>query len=298
MRMRPLDLLLAFTVPLVWGLGIVFAKAAIEHFPPILLIAFRFTVTALALVWVVRPPLGLMRQIFAISVVSASIQYCLTFTALKYLDAATAGLLIQLEVPMLVLLGWLLLKDRPSRRKVVGIVVAFAGMALLSGDPKIQGAWGALILMLAGITFWALGQIMVRRLGETRTEAEGEVGGFVMVAWVAVFAAPQLFLASWLVESDQLRLIREADWVVWGAVVYLGLVMTAFGYGIWYRLLGRYPVSQVGPFLLLIPVASTLGGVLFLGETLSVEVLTGGAVIVAGVALILIERRRPVPPPP
>ena len=296
--MRPLDLLLAFTVPLVWGLGIVFAKAAIEHFPPILLIAFRFTVTALALVWAVRPPLGLMRQIFAISVVSASIQYCLTFTALKYLDAATAGLLIQLEVPMLVLLGWLLLKDRPGRRKVVGIVAAFAGMALMSGDPKIQGAWGALMLMLAGITFWALGQIMVRRLGETRTEAEGEVGGFVMVAWVAVFAAPQLFLASWLVESDQLRLIREADWVVWGAVVYLGLVMTAFGYGIWYRLLGRYPVSQVGPFLLLIPVASTLGGVLFLGETLSVEVLTGGAVIVAGVALILIERRRPVPPPP
>lgn len=296
--MRPLDLLLAFTVPIVWGMGIVFAKAAIEHFPPILLIAFRFTVTALALVWFVKPPVELMRRIFAISVVSASIQYCLTFTALKYLDAATAGFLIQLEVPMLVLMGWLLLGDRPGSRKIAGIVVAFAGMALMSGDPKIQGAWGALLLMLAGITFWALGQIMVRRLGETRTEAEGEVGGFVMVAWVAVFATPQLFLASWLVESDQIRLIREADWVVWGAVVYLGLVMTAFGYGIWYRLLGRYPVSKAGPFLLLIPVASTLGGVLFLGETLSLEVLAGGAVIVAGVALILIERRRPVPPPP
>ena len=56
MALRPLDILMGIAVPLVWGLGVVFAKAAIEHFPPILLMALRFTLTALVLVWFVKPP--------------------------------------------------------------------------------------------------------------------------------------------------------------------------------------------------------------------------------------------------
>ena len=49
-RMSPLEILMALTVPLVWGMGFVLAKGAIDLFPPILLMAFRFTVTALLLV--------------------------------------------------------------------------------------------------------------------------------------------------------------------------------------------------------------------------------------------------------
>ncbi len=56
MPLRPQDVLMGLAVPLIWGLGVVFAKAAIEHFPPILLMALRFTLTALILVWFVEPP--------------------------------------------------------------------------------------------------------------------------------------------------------------------------------------------------------------------------------------------------
>ena len=47
---------MGLAVPLIWGLGVVFAKAAIGHFPPVLLMALRFTLTALVLVWFVKPP--------------------------------------------------------------------------------------------------------------------------------------------------------------------------------------------------------------------------------------------------
>ena len=89
--MRIQDILLALLVPLIWGFGIVFAKAALEHFPPILLMAFRFEVTALAMIWFVKPPWRLMGKIFLISLVSAALQYGFTFTGLKYLDASTAA---------------------------------------------------------------------------------------------------------------------------------------------------------------------------------------------------------------
>jgi O-acetylserine/cysteine efflux transporter len=116
----------------------------------------------------------------------------------------------------------------------------------------------------------------------------GEVGGFRLIAWVAVFAAPQLFVASWLVERNQLTAIGSATPIVWYAIVYLGVVMTAVGYGIWYHLLGKHPVKQVMPFLLLLPVATVAGSVLILDEALTPVLLIGGALAIIGVGVIVV----------
>ena len=163
-----------------------------------------------------------------------------------------------------------------------GIALAFGGVLLIAGEPRIQDNVGPVLLVVAGSFTWAISQILVKSLGR--------VGGFTLIAWVAVFAAPQMFLASAVFERDQMRLIREADWVVWGTVLYMGLIMTALGYGLWYRLLGLYPVSYAGPFLLLLPVTSILGSVLLLGESLTLQLAAGGAVVIAGVAVIVFER--------
>jgi O-acetylserine/cysteine efflux transporter len=260
----------------------VFAKVALDFFPPILLIAFRFGVTALALVWFVKPPWHLMGKIMVIALVSVVIQYSFTFTALKHLDASVTVLFIQVEVPILILLGAVFLGERPSWRKLAGIALAFIGVSLIAGDPQLKGAYQPLFLLLVGVTTWAIGQVMIRQLGA--------VGGFTLIAWVAMLSTPQLFVASWVLEDNHWQLIREANWVVWGTVVYLGLVMTALGYGIWYHLLGRYPVNQVAPFLLLLPVTSVIGSVVVLDETLSLPVAMGGAVVIAGVAFIVLEK--------
>ncbi len=72
--------------------------------------------------------------------------------------------------------------------------------------------------------------------------------------------------------------------------MYLGLVMTALGYALWYSLIGRHPVSRIGPFLLLMPVFSVLGGVTLLGESLTLRVAVGGLIVIAGVGVILVRR--------
>ncbi len=281
---------MGIAVALLWGMGVVFAKAAIGHFPPILLMAIRFTLTALALVWFVRPPWRHMGQIFAVALVSAAIQYSLTFSGLVGMDASTAVLVIQLEVPFLVLLGVVLLKEKPGARKWLGIAIAFAGVAVIVGEPRLTGASTAVALVIAGSMTWALGQIMVRRIVG--------VGGFTLIAWVSVFAAPQLFVMSLIFESDHIAHIASADWVVWGTVVYLGLVMTALGYGLWYTLIGRHPVNRVAPFLLLMPVFSVAGGIALLGESLTLQIAGGGAVVLLGVGFILLERASKLTPEP
>ena len=160
MALRAQDIALGITVALVWGMGVVFAKAAIEHFPPILLMALRFTVSAVALVWFVRPPLVQMMRIFWIALVSATMQYGLTFNGLKGLDASTAVLVLQLEVPFLVLLGAVFLKETPSLRKWLGIGFAFLGVGFIAGEPKLGGAWSYLALLISGAFILAIGQTM------------------------------------------------------------------------------------------------------------------------------------------
>jgi len=279
---KPLDILFGISVPLIWGMGFTFAKPVVADFPPILLMALRFTVTALALVWFVPIPVKQLKALFFIALISAAVQYGLTFYGLRMLDASTAVLVVQLEVPFATLLAILFLGERFVLRKAIGMLVAFSGVVMIAGEPRLAGNQLGILLVVAGAFTWAVGQVMVRRVGA--------VGGFTMIAWVAVFAAPQLFVASFLFEDNQLDYIREADWQVWATVLYLGLVMTALGYALWYRLLGLYPVNMVAPFLLLLPVFTIISSIVLLGEQLTPWLVAGGALVITGVAIILVER--------
>ncbi len=263
-------------------MGLVIAKAGMSHFSPILLMALRFTLTAACLIWFFRPPLSLFKNLFWISLVSAAIQYSLTFNGVKGIDASTAGLLVQLEVPFGLIMAWIFLDERVSVKQAFGIIVAFVGAVLIVGEPKLSDNLIYAFMVIGGAFTWSVGQIMIKKLGN--------IGGFMLITGVAIFAAPQLFIASYLFESNQIVQIQTANLHAWAAVIYLGLVMTALGYALWYRLLGLYNVNQVMPFLLLLPVSSVFGGILFLGESLTVKITVGGLMALVGVAFITIQR--------
>tara|TARA_B110000091_G_scaffold10241_1_gene9847 strand:- start:401 stop:1276 length:876 start_codon:yes stop_codon:yes gene_type:complete len=285
--MKPLDTLSAISVAIIWGMGFVIAKAAMEHFSPILLMALRFTLTALCMIWFFRPDPKLFNKLFWIAFVSAAIQYSLTFTGVSGIDASTAALLIQLEVPFAILLAAVLLGDKLTIRQGVGVSLAFCGAILIVGEPKLANNMRYVLMVIGGGFAWSLGQIMIKMMGVS--------GGFSLISSVAVFAAPQLFIASYLLEDNQIDQIITASPAAWAAVVYLSLVMTTLGYAMWYRLLGLYDVNMVMPFLLLLPVASVVGGYLFLDEILTTKIAIGGLLALAGVAIITVRIKQSTP---
>ena len=285
--MKPLDTLSAISVAIIWGMGFVIAKAAMEHFSPILLMALRFTLTALCMIWFFRPDPKLFNKLFWIAFVSAAIQYSLTFTGVSGIDASTAALLIQLEVPFAILLAAVILGDKLTIRQGVGVSLAFCGAILIVGEPKLASNMRYVLMVIGGGFAWSLGQIMIKMMRVS--------GGFSLISSVAVFAAPQLFIASYLLEDNQIDQIITASPAAWAAVVYLGLVMTALGYAMWYRLLGLYDVNMVMPFLLLLPVASVVGGYLFLDEILTTKIAIGGLLALAGVAIITVRIKQSKP---
>lgn len=282
-QLTPKQTLMALTVPLLWGLGFVFAKGAINHFPPILLMAFRFSLTALVLVWFAPLPNGKFIAIFKIAIVAAAIQYSLTFTGVKGLEAGLASIIVQLEVPFLVILGAILLNEKPDSKKWIGIAVSFLGVAIMSQQDELSGSLVSIILVLSGCFAWALGQVMVRKLTD--------ITGMQVTAWIAVFATPQLFLMSAIFEQGQIEAIQTAKPIVWWTVLYLGLIMTCLGYYFWNSLIRQHDVGKVAPFLLLLPVFSVVGGNVFLGETLTLEKFYGGSTILIGIAIITLNKR-------
>ena len=281
--MKFIHILMAIAVPLIWGSGFVVAKAAILEFPPILLMAFRFLVTSMALIWFVKPPIGQLRALFLIAIVASAIQYSLTFTGLRGLDAGFAALIVQLEVPFLVILGAILLGEKASLRKWMGIIIAFAGVGLLIGKVEFNNAWGSVALVVFGAFTWAVGQIFVRKLKN--------IDGLTTTAWVAIFATPQLFVMSFIFETNQIESITKASMSIWLAVLYLGIIMTALGYYFWNTLIRSYTIEKIAPFLLLLPVFSLIGGVLFLGEMISNAKMFGGLIVILGVAFVSLEKK-------
>jgi O-acetylserine/cysteine efflux transporter len=279
-------------VAAIWGFGFTLSKAALAGFPPIFLMALRFTLTAALLVWFVKPPTGYMWKVALISMVGAGIQYSITFTGLKGLNASAAIIIIQLEAPMAALLAAVFLKDIIGWRRAFGMAVAFAGVVILAGDTSVQGAWISALLVLIGAVFFAAGQVMTKAL-------KGAVGGFQLTAWVSIFAFPQLFVISLLTEDNHWQYVQNADQVVWLTVLYLAFIMTALGYSLWYRLIAKYSINVVMPFILLVPFSTVISAVLLLDEALSPYVLIGGLTTIAGVMLITFRdnpfrRKRPV----
>jgi O-acetylserine/cysteine efflux transporter len=174
-------------------------------------------------------------------------------------------------------------------RQIIGVMLAIVGVTLIAGDPKIREHYLAVTLALGSIATWAIGQIQIRKMSD--------FGGLRCLAWISFFGAPQLFILSLLFEDGQVDAIKNADSSLWFAVIYLGVVMTALGIGIWYHLIGRYPVVEVTPFLLLVPLTSIIGGVLLLGDEPSTFQLLGGFAILIGVSVVITYRNRSEKPP-
>ncbi len=115
-------------------------------------------------------------------------------------------------------------------------------------------------------------------------------------AWVALLAAPQTMLASYIFDTGQWEAIRTADFQAWAVIAYQAIFVNMVGYSIWYRMMRKFPVNQVMPFTLLVPIFGVLSGVFVLGESLTAMMLLGAALTLLGVAIVVLRRPRVIAP--
>ena len=279
------DILIALSVPILLGFGFVIAKPAMQYFPPYLLMGLRFTIPALILVWWFPIPKGLFLDLFKVSFIGSTLQYGLTYTGLNIIDASSAVLLIQLEVPFGIIIAFFLLKEIPSIKNIIGLGIAFIGVFILTGAPNLEGKFIGVLLTLSGAFTWSLGAVMAKPISK-------KIGAFALMTWLCVFSGPILILVSVIFNGNPMQYILSANFYSWLTVIYLGLFMQPAAYGAWYYVLSRYPVNKVMPVLLLLPMVGLITAIFLLGEEPPKQVFLGGTIIVFGVAMILFGKKK------
>jgi O-acetylserine/cysteine efflux transporter len=279
------QILLALIVPITWGFGYALTKIGMDQFTPLLLMSLRFGIAGLILVWFTKPPWGFMRELFIIAFIGSTIQYGFTYYGLKGIDVSTASILVQLEGPILALLSTLILKERLGWPRALGMGLAFTGVIVIAGEPRLSDSLDSVALVITGAVFWAIAQIMISRLKS--------LSGITILAWIAIIATPQMLLISLVIEEGQWESIKSANLVDWSIVFYLSFIMTVIGYSVWYHLLRICDVSKISPFLMLLPVTSIIAGIVLLNEQFTLAMGIGGVLVMTGVASTLIKWREP-----
>ncbi len=288
LAMRPLHVAIFVAIMAIWGLNFVVAKIGLQQLPPLLMMALRWALVAVLLLPFVGRPRGRWRQVMLVSVTLGSVHFALMFTGLQHIDAATAAIAIQLQVPFAALLSAVIFKDAIGWRRALGLATAFAGVALIAGEPRLEGHYLALAMVIAAACIWSVANIQIKLMGD--------VDGPTLIAWIGVFATPQLALDSYLIEDGQAAALAAADWRAWASVAYQAVFVVGIGYDAWYWLLKRYAVNQVMPFMLLMPVFGVASGVTFLDEPVTLALVGGAALTILGVGIIILRRPKLVAP--
>jgi O-acetylserine/cysteine efflux transporter len=275
-------MLLALIVMVIWGFNFAVAKFGLREFSPMFLMCLRFTGVAALLLPFVRVPWGQMKQIFILSVLLGTLHFPLMFTGLTGVDAATASIAIQLQVPFSSILAALLYRDKLGWRRGLGMAISFAGVIVIAGEPRALGGTFYLGLVIAAALVFSIVNIQIKRIGP--------INGFALNGWMAVMAAPQLLIATLIMENDQWRQFQSATWLGWSSIAYMALMVTILSYLMWYPLVRKYPVNQTMPWTLLAPVFGVISGIVVLGEPMTPAMVTGGALTLVGVAVIVIRK--------
>ncbi|MBA1142922.1 DMT family transporter [Mesorhizobium neociceri] len=277
--MRPRDALIATMPPVLWAIAYTMAKPAMDRFPPLFLMSIVYAVTALALYRPWQPRQTPLWAVIAAATLGASLQSALIFSGISRVPATMAILTVQSQVPFAVLAAWLVGQEQTSGRRLAGVIIALAGVALVVGLPNSVGESSGLLLIVLGTLCWGVAQAIIR--------TKSQDSGARLMGMMAAIAAPQLLIMSLVLESGQQAAMLQATLSQWGAVAVLALGGFVAAYSIWYGLLRRHRVDQIAPFILLMPIFGMLTAHVLLGEALTPLVVVGGMIILIGLILVV-----------
>ena len=279
-----IEIVAIFAVVVIWGVNNAAAKLATETLPPLLVGAMRFGLAAACLIPFVRPPFPNWKSLLIIMLVGGPVHYGLIYLAFWLArDVSPVAVATQLWVPFTALFAFVLLRERISRFALIGMGVAFAGVAWMTLDAHAIADWKAILVGAAGSAAWAVTTVIARRTTS--------IPPLKMQGLLALTALPSLGFASAVFERGQLQAVQAATPLVWVSVVWAGLVSSVLATTLVFWLVQKREAGRVTPYLLATPVVSILIGWLWMGDVLTTQILAGAALSIAGVALVALAER-------
>ncbi|OUM03376.1 DMT family transporter [Variovorax sp. JS1663] len=269
-----------------WGASFLFMRIGAAEFGALPTAAVRVGIAMLFLLplLLMRGQWSSLRQYWkpalGIGVLNSGLPFALFCFALLSINSGLAAVL-NATVPMFgALVAWGFFGERPDRSRSLGLVIGFAGVAMLagrsagfhSGADETAARW-AMAACLAACICYAFSASLTRKyltgVPPLATAAGSQIGATLALA------LPALWL--WPAQMPSLK--------AWLALVALGVACTGVAYILFFRLIERAGPARALTVTFLVPVFALFYGAIFLGEDITQWMLVCAVVIVCGVAL-------------
>lgn len=285
-RMTLIDWIALLTLSVLWGGSFFFGKVAVAEIPPLTLVLARVGLAALALL-VVLLTRGIAlprdfdrwRDFIGMGVLNNLIPFGLIFYGQIEIGAGLAAVINGMSPFWSALIARGLRVESLPPAKMIGVLVGFAGLAVMIGPAALAGLDASLIAQLAvvGATIsYGCAAVFGRRFrGQPpMVTATGQLTGSTLL----ILPLALLVDTPWTLPAPSAMAI--------GATVALALLSTAWAYILFFRILASAGATNVLLVTLLVPVSAMLLGVAFLGEVITSREIAGMAAIAIGIALI------------
>lgn len=277
-------LVLLLAVGALWGASFLFIRVAVDEWGPVALIEARVLLAGLAL-WLAlaalrrdRPSWRAQgRRYLVLGALSAALPFTLIAVAELHLTASLAAILNATTPLFTLLIGAARGHETLTARRLAGVGLGIAGVALLVGLGPLRFSPMVLVAVAASLVaafFYGLGGVYAKQ-------------HFAGVAPSAVAMGQQLSAAALLLPCVLLFPPPQPPTAQsTAAVLGLALPCTALGFALFYRLVAQSGPTTALTVTYLVPVFGLLWGALFLDEPLGPSVLAGLLVVLAGVGLV------------
>lgn len=283
-KLTPLEIGAILAIVIIWGVNNAAAKLATEYMPPMMVAALRFAVAALCLAPFVRPPFPNWKALLLIAFLGGVLHYGLIYYAFSLAqDVSPVSVATQMWIPFTTLFAFLLLGEKVRWLGLVGMAIAFVGVAWMTADPHALHDWEAIMIGIMGAAVWALVTVIARRTAS--------VPPLKMQGILALTAFPTMTLGSLLFETGQIEGVKSATPLVWASVIWAGLLSSVLATSLLFWLVQRREAGRVTPYLLGSTVVSVLMGWLFMNDQLTPQIITGAALTLIGVVVVSLAER-------
>jgi drug/metabolite transporter (DMT)-like permease len=307
-RMTTLVLVAFAAVYVVWGSTYLAIRIGVESFPPLILAGLRHLTVGLLLYPALRKKTGMSPTIahWRTAVIAGALLLFVGNGGLSWAErtvpSGIASLLVASVSLWLVIVDWLRPGGvKPVPRVVMGLLIGFAGLALLVGPAHLGGSErvdprGAAVLVFASLA-WACGSLYSKHGGMPSSPMLGVAmqsfaGGAILLI-VALFAGEFRGL--------HLGAISLRSWL---AIAYLIVFGSGIGFSAYIYILHKSTAARVATYAFVNPVVALFLGWLMAGETITLRTVIAAAVILTAVILVITAPHRtpapvtvPVPAP-
>jgi O-acetylserine/cysteine efflux transporter len=283
--MKPSDVCLAVLVAVIWGLGFVASRWALDELSPALMTTLRFAIAAVPCLFVRRPNVP-----WTILIAISSTLFLGQFLAQSWgiahgVPVGLASVIVQSQALFTVSFAALAFREIPTRLQMTGIGIATIGLLMICGTVGFDFSAGAFAVLLISPVSFAIGNLLLRRAQD--------VPMFDLFAWLCLVPPLPLLALTFAIDGPQ------ATWhALWHmsskgliSMLFIGAISTCIAYWLWGRLLRDYTAAQVVPFALLVPFVGAAASSIVFGETFGALRLIGMITVIGGVAIMLLSKR-------